>query len=66
MIDWKWETYCQTILIGEWLLFMLWLVSFAAFTILFQVRWYGSGIYYLFVWGSCGEVRKEAMIGCCL
>lgn len=42
MIDWKWETYCQTILLGEWLLFMLWLVFFAAFTILFQVRWSGG------------------------
>lgn len=36
VIDWKWERYCKRLLLVELGFYLLWLVSFAAFTVLFQ------------------------------
>lgn len=44
MIDWKWTSYCHNLLLVELAFFMLWLCSFAVFTVLFQVgAWVESG-----------------------
>lgn len=37
VIDWKWTQYCHKALLLELSFYMLWLLSFAVFTILFQV-----------------------------
>ncbi|PSC73953.1 WD-40 repeat [Micractinium conductrix] len=36
VIDWKWERFCRRLLVGELCVFLVWLASFFAFTILFQ------------------------------
>ncbi|KAL6778251.1 TRP11A [Auxenochlorella protothecoides x Auxenochlorella symbiontica] len=36
VIDWKWTSYCHNLLLVELAFFMLWLCSFAVFTVLFQ------------------------------
>lgn len=38
VIDWKWTRFCRRLLLWELAVFMLWCLSFFAFTVLFQAR----------------------------